>query len=234
MKHRIFVPDTPVEAGALVAVSGEEHHHLTRVVRVREGETVEVFDAKGRSVEARVISVGRSECSLEVVELVPSREAESSLTMAVALIQPEKFEIVLQKCTELGAAGFIPIVSDRTEITAERAEGKRDRWSKIILEAVKQSGRSILPPLAPTMRFPELVARPNLVLFDADRASDSGLVPSGATLAIGPEGGWSEEELVKAAAAKVHFRRLGPRRMRAETAAIVALALLQGEMGELS
>ena len=234
MNHRIFVADIPLEEGAIVAVSGEEQHHLTRVLRVREGETVELFDAKGLSTAARVLSVGKSECSLEVLELVFSREAESSLTMAVALIQPEKFEFILQKCTELGAAGFIPILSDRTEITAERAEAKRDRWSKIILEAVKQSGRSLLPPLAATMQFSELLARPDLVLFDADRTSSSGLVPAKATLAIGPEGGWSEDELSDAAVRKVQFRRLGPRRLRAETAAIVALALLQGELGELS
>jgi len=234
VKHRIFVPAIPTEPEASLTVTGEEHHHLTRVVRVREGETVEVFDAKGRQALARVVAVGKAECSLELLDAVPSREAANSLTMAVALIQPEKFEFMLQKCTELGAAAFIPIVAERTEITGERAEGKRDRWSKIILEAVKQSGRSHLPTLAPPMLFAELLLRANVVLFDADRQSNRDSIHPNATLAIGPEGGWSENELSAASAANVRFRRLGPRRLRAETAAIAALTLLQSEAGELS
>lgn len=228
------MPELPAEGGEIVSVTGEELHHLVRVVRVRTGEAVEAFDSSGRCAVTKLLGSTKEEAQLEILEFVPSRESRSRLVVGAALIQPEKFELILQKCTELGAAAFLPIIAARTELAAERAATKRERWSRILLEAVKQSGRSLIPTISEPLRFVEVLSRPNLVIFEAEQQPDSGGIAADATLLIGPEGGWSEEEISGARSAGARFRRLGPRRLRAETAAITALALAQGELGELA
>lgn len=228
------MPELPAEAGGIVSVAGEELHHLIRVARVRTGEMVEAFDSRGRCALTKLLGATKEEAQLEILELVPSRESRSRLVVAAALIQPEKFEWILQKCTELGAAAFLPIVAARTELAAERAATKRERWNRILLEAVKQSGRSVIPAISEPLRFEEVLSRPNLVMFEAEQQPDAGVIAPDATLMIGPEGGWSDDEISGARRAGARFRRLGPRRLRAETAAITALALAQGELGELA
>lgn len=234
MHHRIYAPELP--ASGEVVVSGEEFHHASHVVRVHEGEEVELFDGRGRSVAGQVSAIGRDEVRIVVAGEIASREARIQLTLAMAVIQLEKFELVLQKATELGVAGIIPLVTDRVEIRPERYRGKRDRWSKIVFEAVKQSGRDAVPPVSEPMLFDDAVGREGpRIVFDAD-AEASPLEPSppqAMTLFIGPEGGWSERELILARGSGCLFRRLGRRRLRAETAAIVALATTAARSGEL-
>lgn len=232
MKHRVASSRDLHGLGERLAIDGDEHHHLTRVVRARPGELIEIFDAAGRTFVARVVSLDKDESHIEIVEEIDSREPHSKIVIAAALIQFEKFEFILQKCTELGAVGFVPIISERTEISAERAIGKMERWIKILAEAVKQCGRSIVPTIESPTPFPTLLERPGIVIFDADAEGTSEFTRS-SILAIGPEGGWSEDELAGARGAGVRFRTLGKRRLRAETAAITALSLVQSELGEL-
>src|SRR5437016_658638 len=142
MKHRFFAP--AIEP--VTALSGEELHHAARVVRVREGEEVELFDGRGAIVAARVESVDRDRVTLRVIgNVAETRESPLALTLAMAIIQLERFELVLQKATELGVRSIVPVVSDRVEIRAERYRGKRERWEKIVFEAVKQCGRARIP-----------------------------------------------------------------------------------------
>ena len=145
----------------------------------------------------------------------------------MSIIQLEKFELVLQKATELGVRSIIPLETDRQEIRAERYRGKDERWKKIIFEATKQSGRAVIAKLEPPTKFDDLMERENKIVFDADETqTDSVLSPQSSVLLIGPEGGWSERELIVAREHDCIFATLGPRRLRAETAAIVACALL--------
>ncbi|MFZ2491184.1 MAG: RsmE family RNA methyltransferase [Thermoanaerobaculia bacterium] len=221
MRHRIYVDAVEPET----VVTGEEFHHASRVVRLREGEAVEVFDRAGRSAAGIVAGIGRDSLTVRVERELPSREAPVPLHLAMAIINLEKFELVLQKATELGAASFVPLVTDRVELRRERYAGKSERWNKVILEAVKQSGRSRVPPLSEPATFDEVVRRPGLkIVFDADTEPSQAGDEGEATLFVGPEGGWSERELSLAGELGCTFRRLGPRRLRAETAAIVAVA----------
>jgi 16S rRNA (uracil1498-N3)-methyltransferase len=232
MKHRFFVP--AIEE--LTTLSGEELHHAARVVRVRAGEEVELFDGRGTIVTARVESLARDQVTLRVIgNVAETRESPLDLTLAMAIINLDRFELVLQKATELGVRRIVPIVSDRVEIRPERYRGKQERWEKILFEAVKQCGRALIPTLGEPLPFNECIAREGVkVIFDADvpPSPDPGPIEA-ATLYIGPEGGWSEEELDMARQQGAIFRRMGPRRLRAETAAIAACTIFAARYGDI-
>jgi 16S rRNA (uracil1498-N3)-methyltransferase len=258
MKNRFHVPDA-LKSGTTIALDAEERHHA-RVLRVREGEEVEVFDATGKNYLARF----ESPESIVILRETENREPRTGNHLAISIIQLEKFEFVLQKGTELGVRSFIPLITDRIEVRVERIRGKEDRWKKIVLEAVKQSGRSQIPAIEPPTKFDDAIARKGTkIVFDADvdpsSAASRHLLPAsrgeglsreiprpaergeggaerrvrGATLFIGPEGGFSERELDLARKTGAAFERLGPRRLRAETAAIVAVAIVAARSGDI-
>ena len=231
MQHRIHV-DAVIQPGATIDVAGSELHHAARVARMREGESVEVFDGQGTAATARVEAIGRDAMRLIVGDMLPSRESKRPIDLAMSIIQLEKFELVLQKATELGVRTLLPMVTDRVEVRAERYRGKHERWQKIVFEAVKQSGRSVIPSLLEPQPFDAIAARPGLrIVFDADTPRSEEIEDEQAvTLLIGPEGGWSERELEHARASGCRFEVLGPRRLRAETAAIVAMALMESRV----
>ena len=223
MRHRIFVP----ALSGSIEVTGDEFHHATRVVRVRDGEEVEVFDGKGHAARGRVARIDSGVLRVEVIEAIASRESPLRVHLAPAIIALDKFELVLQKATELGVAAITPLVTDRIEIRAERYRGKAERWQKIVFEAVKQSGRAVVPALHEPATFDELTKKPGTkFVFDGDEQPDS--APERVeelTLLIGPEGGWSEREIRVARETGCVFQRLGPRRLRAETASLVAVTI---------
>jgi 16S rRNA (uracil1498-N3)-methyltransferase len=227
MRHRFFI-DADLIAGTTVALSHDEQHHA-RVVRVREGEEVEVFNGRGASYVAKYTSDG-----LQIAGAAPDREARVAIDLAMSIINLDKFDIVLQKATELGVRSIIPLVTDRVEIRAERYRGKAERWRKIVFEAVKQSGRSVIPIVEEPQPFDDVVKRDGTkILFDADSDETRQQLSDAAILFIGPEGGWSERELQLAREHGCAFERLGIRRLRAETAAIVAVALVAARAGDI-
>lgn len=232
MRHRIFVDSiSPV-----VVVTGDEFHHSVRVVRLRAGEEVELFDRDGNAARGIVQALERDRAVITAGEALPSRESPLALHLAMSIIQLEKFELVLQKATELGVRSIVPLVTDRIELRAERYAGKMERWKKILFEAVKQSGRTHVPSLEEPVKFADAIARPGVkILLDADapRNPEEPGNPEELTLFIGPEGGWSDEELRMARERQCLFQRLGPRRLRAETAAIVAVAVVASRFGDL-
>jgi len=163
MRHRFHVPDA-LKSGTTIALDAEERHHA-RVLRVREGEEVEVFDALGKNYLARF---GSPE-AITILRETENREPRTENHLAISIIQLEKFEFVLQKGTELGVRSFIPLITDRIEVRVERLRGKEDRWRKIVLEAVKQSGRSQIPAIESPARFDDAITRAGTkIVFDAD------------------------------------------------------------------
>jgi len=227
MKHRFFI-DADLASGSTFALSRDEQHHA-HVVRVRDGEEVEVFNGRGASFVAKYSTEG-----LQIIRAAPDREAKVSLHLAMAIINLDKFDIVLQKATELGVRSIIPLVTERVEIRAERYRGKAERWRKIVFEAVKQSGRSVIPTIEEPQDFEKVIKREGLkILFDADGEPATWQPGNPATLFVGPEGGWTERELQLAREHGCAFERLGIRRLRAETAAIVATALVAARCGDI-
>jgi 16S rRNA (uracil1498-N3)-methyltransferase len=225
MRHRFFSA-TELAAGAVVTLSADERHHA-RVVRVREGEEVEVFDGRGAGFFG-VYDDG----TIRLTEATPSRESPAEVHLAMAIIQLDKFELVLQKATELGVRSIIPMITERVEVRPERWRGKQERWRKIVFEAVKQSGRTRIPELAEPTDFADVIMREGVrIIFDADTGQRPTVNSERPTILIGPEGGWSDDELRAARAEACRFEQLGPRRLRAETAAIVAAALVTARLG---
>jgi 16S rRNA (uracil1498-N3)-methyltransferase len=231
MKHRIFVETIAPE----IDVTGDEFRHSVRVARIRKGEEIEVFDGRGRAAHARVVEIGKDSLHIETGNEIASRESPILIHLVPAIIQLDKFELVLQKATELGVASITPLVTDRAEVRAERYRGKRDRWAKIVFEAVKQSGRAVIPPVNEPTQLDDAMKKAGLkFVFDADE--EPGRAPQRAdeiTLFTGSEGGWSEREIALARAAGAVFQRLGPRRLRAETAAISAVSVVAARLGDL-
>jgi 16S rRNA (uracil1498-N3)-methyltransferase len=234
MRNRFFLPQ-PLEPGSTVTLAGEEFHHAFRVHRTRTGEEVELFDGGGVNVVAVVRSVGRGEASAEIVAPVAdAREPHSAISLGLALIQPERFELVLQKGTELGVTRFIPLLTEHGEVRWERVASKLERWQKIVLEAVKQSGRARIPAIEPAARFEEMLRLDTATktMFDSDEPESALREKTrDQLLLVGPEGGWSARELAAVREGGCSFRRLGPRRLRAETAAIAATAIAISESG---
>jgi 16S rRNA (uracil1498-N3)-methyltransferase len=225
MLHRFYLP-SPFALDTTVDLTGDELHHAVRVVRVRAGEHIELFDGQGAAARGVVEQIDRERAVVRIEQWVPSRETRVAMHLAMAIINLEKFELVLQKATELGVRSIIPLETDRCEMRPERYRGKGERWSKIVFEAVKQCGRATIPAVEAPMPFDALMKREGAkLLFDADAEPSPATAFEDVTLLVGPEGGWSEEEVELARASGCSFSRLGPRRLRAETAAIVATAI---------
>jgi 16S rRNA (uracil1498-N3)-methyltransferase len=232
MRHRIFHGGDLTQGE--ISITGEEFHHASRVVRVREGEEVELLDGRGTAVAGVIAAVDRGAIRVRITGPAPSRESPLKVTLAMAIIQLEKFELVLQKATELGVATMIPVMTERVEVRPERYRGKAERWEKIIVEAAKQSGRSVIPSLEAPAAFEDVVHRPGVKFFyDADSAAGQAPSFQTATLIIGPEGGWTEGEIERARDEGCIFQRLGPRRLRAETAAMTATAIIAARYGDI-
>ena len=231
MRHRIFVDALEPH----VIVTGDEFHHSIRVVRARVGEEVELFDRAGNAAKGIVESIERDRATIQTGEPLPSRESPLAIHLAMAIIQLEKFELVLQKGTELGVKTFLPLVTEHVELRPERYANKQERWDKIVFEAVKQCGRAIVPKIESPIAFEELITQPgDKLLFDAEAPSPgTGQRFTDLTLLIGPEGGWAPNELLRARENNVRFERLGPRRLRAETAAIAAVSVVASRFGDL-
>jgi 16S rRNA (uracil1498-N3)-methyltransferase len=235
MKLRFHVPAI-LAAGEKVLLLDDELHHA-RVTRVRLGEAVEVFDGRGSCFVGELTEIDTSRAVVRLIEPVAQeRESPLAITLAMAVIQLDNFELVLQKATELGVRSVIPLLTERLEVRQERFRGKADRWKKIVFEAVKQSGRSLIPAIELPQSFADVMSRDGVkIVFDADETPSHRPVdhPEAITIFIGPEGGWSEEELALAKERGALIQRLGPRRLRAETAAIVGMARVARDYGDL-
>lgn len=251
-RRRFFSPpDKFAPDGSMVTLGLEEARHLRDVLRLQRGDEAFVFDGEGREFRCRVEDCGREGARLTVVGEVEAARPESllHLTLAVALLKGEKFDLVVQKATELGAQRIVPVVTKFADVRLrdETNSARRvARWQRIALEACKQSGRARVPEINGAVAFASLIESvPSdsgqwRVMF-AERGG-SGLVetiknlqarPQAVTALVGSEGGWADEEIQLAQDAGWSVVTLGGRTLRAETAAITVAALLQHVFGDL-
>ncbi len=241
--HRFFVP--PDAVSERVRFDAAQAHQMRNVLRLRPGARVIALDGSGWEfvVELRVLR--REEAVGVVCERRLNRaEPRVHLTLYQSLLKRERMEWVLQKGTELGVAAFVPVVSERCVATGvERVAGKRPRWERIIREAAEQSGRGRLPRLACPLTFDaacrESICTSEIALMPWVEAAEAGIgdeLPGEVTslaLLIGPEGGFAEGEVALAREAGVRLVSLGPRVLRAETAALAAVAVSLAALGEM-
>ena len=229
--------------GARLELPDHSAHHAREVLRLRAGASVRVFDGAGAEFEAELESVTRQGVFLRLGGLVPAR-AESPLRIVLALspLKGDRMELVIQKATELGVAQIRPVVCARTDAVARPAlKGSRqDRWEKVASGAAEQCGRAFVPDVAPTVELKHLLSRPfegrRLQFTEVEGApplSRAGAAPDAVLALVGPAGGWEPHEAERLKHAGFEAVSLGPRILRAETAAIAAVTTLQVVWGDL-
>jgi len=235
--RRAFLAATPAP-GDRAALDPEESHHVARVLRLKPGDALEVFDGKGGAWEARIDELSRDLVTV-VVGTARAGEVEPALRVVVcqAIVRPEKIEWVLQKGTEIGVAAFRLIASDRVEAPPP-SPARLARYGRIMIAACKQSGRRLVPTLVlGPLETPGggVVA---IVLAHAAGVATLGAVlamppPAEVWIAVGPEGGFSDGEIDAMTARGWRSASLGPRVLRTETAGAVAAALVLHTWGDL-
>lgn len=215
-----------------LSISGDEFSHLTHVMRMREGDTLRVVDGAGNAYDAVIAEVtsGSARCSIRAHQ-VRLHEPSRALTLGVGILKnPSRFDFLVEKAVELGIARIVPLQTERTI----PHQAKVERWQKLCLAAMKQSGRCVLPHVEALTAFDDFLSAPDAGSFKliAHEQSSHPIIEtladtwkSGA-LCIGPEGGFSEGEIERALRADFQPVSLGPRRLRSETAAIASVALL--------
>lgn len=231
-----------------VRLDRDEARHLRGVLRLDVGDTVYVFDGAGHEFRCEIADTGRDSAMLAVREEIAPQSPESNLelTLAVALLKGEKFDLVVQKATELGVSRIVPVMTKRADVRIDRAKRtthRDERWARLALEAAKQSGRARVPEVGEPIELKELFERAHAkqaLMFaerdgeSLDRALGSLSLDSRSLVAlVGPEGGWETSEIDAARARGLRIVTLGGRTLRAETAAIAVATLLQHRRGDL-
>ena len=233
---RLFVA-RPLGEGAAIAIDGPQAHYLLRVMRVCEGDTVVLCDDLTGEWAARVVATGKRDLSLQPVERLRPREEVPDLWLCAALLKKDRFDLVLEKATELGVRRIQPVLARRC--VADKLNLERARM--LITEAAEQCARTALPELGATTKLDALLRDwpAGRTLFFADElggepaAAAFAASADAAALLIGPEGGFddAERDAVRALP-QARPISLGPRILRAETAAIAAAALWMATAGD--
>jgi len=222
----------------IAMIRDDEFKHLTRVVRKKAGEHVILLDGEDNSYDAVIRSVGRDHAECEILQRTHRlHEPAIEVTLAVSILRnPARFDVLVEKATELGVRTIVPLLCERTIPKRE----KHSRLEKIALSAMKQCGRAYLPKIFPLSSFDDMVdgaGNYSLRLLPHEQSESSaslaGLLarhPGAASvlIVIGPEGGLTDEEVARAVAKGFHAVSLGPRRLRTETAAIAAVGWVVG------
>ena len=239
--HRLF-SDQALEPGRDARLEGRSAHYLGRVLRVSTGDNVVLFNGDGHDYACTVGPVRKDAVGLEVRSRLPARaESPLRITVVQAISRGERMDLTLQKCTELGAAAFQPVWSERVEVRlkAEKLQRRLQHWKGVVVSACEQSGRAVVPDVMAPVALDEWAAQPaagaRLLLWPgADRSLAAAACPGTVALVVGPEGGFSEAEQSRLESAGVRPVRLGPRVLRTETAAPAAVAILQALRGDLA
>ena len=237
MSHRLYLP-SPIEGRTELLLDRERAHYLTRVLRLRRGETVVCFDGSGRAWQASLAAAGPRSATLTVGDLVADEPPPApEVHLVQALLKGSAMDQVVQKATELGATDLWLVRSERCNVPteADRLARKHDHWRRIIESAAEQCGALHLPRLHDVRSLEDLLREPpaaTLIMLDPGGPPLPLDLPREAlAVLVGPEGGWSEAERLAAGAAGAARHGLGQRVLRAETAPLVALSALRHGWG---
>lgn len=242
---RLFFPVS--EESRILNITGEKAHYLLNVLRCKQGDTVEVLDGKGKSFECVIRGVSKKAITAEVIATRPcDTESPLDLILFQGILKGEKMELIIQKTTELGVKGIIPVITLRSQV---RGTGKVERWRKIAEDASRQSGRTVIPAIHEPVEYRDLLKKSGdtglkgfifwegggIPLREAISEVSPSLHPTFPIhLLVGPEGGFTPEEVRMAEDRGLIAVSLGRRILRAETAAIVSTALIQFMLGDIS
>jgi 16S rRNA (uracil1498-N3)-methyltransferase len=239
---RFYVPDAE-RAGGLVDLPQEEARHLTRVLRLKPGAAIRIFNGRGGEFDATVNEITKGRV---LVRLTAAREAVSepgvAITLAQAVLKGDKMDAVVRDAVMMGVAAIQPMVTTRAEVSLAplKRGGRRERWERIAISSAKQCGRATVPSILEPRSLPNVVSAltgmtlpgPGLMLVEPSASGDMLTLadlkepaPRETTVLIGPEGGWTQEEIELASSA-CRLITLGARTLRADAMALVALTAL--------
>lgn len=243
---RFFTQDITETGGC---ITGEDAKHIAKVLRMKVGDELTVCDTKGRDYDCMIEEIGAGEVRLKVLSVAPSQsEPDVRVHLYQAMPKADKMETIIQKAVELGAASITPVMTRRcvSRPDAKSMDKKLVRYNRIALEAAKQCGRGVVPPVLPLLELPQALEQmqrtgcPILFYENATapakqviaKARESGKELEIAVL-IGAEGGFDEDEVALAMEYGCHVLSLGKRILRCETAPLAALTILMYETGNM-
>lgn len=235
-RRRFYVPRESIQNGK-ACLPPDQSHHLRDVLRIGAGEIVEVFDGEGKGYIGEV-SLNESDVFIQCLQQLPSNESLVPLILAISLIKTARFEWTLQKATELGVHEIVPVKTRRSDIQIpqNKIEQRCERWNRIVREASKQCGRFSAPSVRPPLDYVDMLhcedySSSTKLLFYENAEElwrpERKALSDGVVLCIGPEGGWDDGEIEQADSAGWRTFSLGPSILRAETAAIAAVSIIQ-------
>jgi len=238
---RFFVPAESLQEEQVV-ITGEPYHHLHKVLRIKAGATLLLLDGQGQCCEVQLEQLQPKQAITRVLRRWQETDATLPITLLQALPKGDKFDLVLQKGTELGVSCFQPLETEHAvpNLNAARLGKREQRWQRIASEAARQSRRCFLPEVKPLQKLTAALNEPcnglKLVLWEAGSVALAEVLPehppAGVTLLIGPEGGFSATEITLITAAGFQAVHLGPRILRTETAGLAATPILQYLYGD--
>lgn len=238
---RIF-QESPFELGQITELSPEAGQHVGVVLRMQPDDTLTLFCGDNREYQARITDVRKKKVSVLITAIdIVNRESPQQIHLGQAISKGDRMDWVIQKAVELGVTSITPLITAHCAVRLDesRLTKKQQQWQAIAVSACEQSGRNIVPVVHPILPFDALIQRCmsplKLILHPAATMSWDNISSSGkeVTLLIGPEGGFSEDEINRAQSQQFNVIALGPRILRTETAAIAAISILQAKLGDL-
>ena len=245
---RRFIVPPGLLTGRHVTLDGELHRHMVRVLRLKEGDALILCNGAGQEYHSIIESIGKRSLALEITGIhavAADLPASPSITLIQGIPKGDKFDLVIQKATELGVSSIVAFPADRSviKISSGQIANRIARWQKIALEAARQSERISVPEISLTRDLGTSLrdATQTVKLLLSERERDSHLreilsgkkVPDSAALLVGPEGGFSPEEVESAIQNGFTPVSLGPRILRTETASLVMLSIIQYQWGDI-
>jgi 16S rRNA (uracil1498-N3)-methyltransferase len=241
--------DQALRPGAVVLLPEQAGEHVVRVLRLERGHPLILFNGDGCEYDATLATLAKRAVSAEVLAVrTVDRESPLKLTLAQGIARGEKMDWILQKATELGIARIVPLVTERTEVKLdeERAERRLAHWRSVVAGACEQCGRTRLPEIEAPQRLDRwlgalaaggaqrfaLLPQGEVDLRQFPQVEKLSLLDPAALLCVGPEGGFSDHDIVLLRQAGFRGLRLGPRILRTETGGVAALAALQAIAGD--
>jgi 16S rRNA (uracil1498-N3)-methyltransferase len=234
------------ETSGTAELDADEAHHLNHVLRLSQGDVVRVFDGAGREWEGAVVAATRHGATVSLGRVVDAvRESPVAVTLAVGLLKGDQMETVVREATALGVAAIVPLVTERVVSPGRaRVDAARERWRRVAIASAKQCGRAVIPDVTESFKLESVLGQAGydtrLILAEPETGAAASTVPHSKPesssrprilLLVGPEGGWTADEVRTALANGCTAWRLGPRTLKAELAPTVALAALWAAWG---
>lgn len=236
---RLYLDETLAE-GMDVALTAEQPHYLTNVLRLDVGNTVRLFNARCGEFTGKISAAKKSEVTVTIEEKLADYIAPKlQIELCLGMSRGDRMDYAIQKAVELGVAGITPFQSEFGEVRfkqADRAEKKLQHWRRVAISASEQCGRLDVPQISAPVEFERcLDSESTVLLFDpsGQKSLQDTVIGGPVTVISGPEGGFSPAELTRAVEANCVLMKLGPRILRTETAPVAILAVLQHRFGDL-